>query len=84
MSLAQNVPVCPGAPAQRSAETTRECRISLVTPLFDGVVHAGRPDGSMPIRGTAVRGDITGVQPDDPFLFARRSDGALGRSARAT
>jgi len=54
-----NVPASPGAPATRSTgRTTKEYRISLVTPLFGGGVDPGQPDETLPIRATSIRGHL--------------------------
>jgi CRISPR-associated protein Cmr1 len=59
MPKSQDLPPCPDVPAERSsARTTREYRVSLVTPLFGGGAEAGKPDATLPIRGTAVRGQL--------------------------
>ncbi len=59
MPRPQSIPLCPGAPERRSAaRTTRDYQISLATPLFGGGVEAGKPDESMPIRGTSIRGQL--------------------------
>jgi CRISPR-associated protein Cmr1 len=48
-----------GPPSFRaSSRAIREYQISVVTPLFGGGVEAGEPDESMPIRGTAIRGQL--------------------------
>lgn len=59
MPKASNIPPCPDVPAQRSSErTTREYRISLAAPMFGGGVKAGEPDETLPIRATAIRGQL--------------------------
>lgn len=37
---------------------TKEYQITLVTPLFGGGVEAGMTDETLPIRGTAIRGQL--------------------------
>ena len=59
MPKPKDIPSCPEVPAQRSSDrTTREYRISVVTPLFGGGVEAGKPDETLPIRGTSIRGHL--------------------------
>lgn len=54
-----DIPNCPSAPRFRSTHrTTREYKISLITPLFGGGVEVGVPDKSLPIRTTAIRGQL--------------------------
>ncbi len=59
MPKAGDIPVCPKPPVARSSgRTTKEYRISVVTPLFGGGVEAGEPDETLPIRGTSIRGQL--------------------------
>ncbi|NIA13605.1 MAG: type III-B CRISPR module RAMP protein Cmr1 [Nitrospiraceae bacterium] len=59
MPKPNDIPHCPEVPAQRSSGcTTREYRISLITPLFGGGVEPGKPDVTLPIRGTSIRGQL--------------------------
>lgn len=51
------VPVCPeGAPS--GTAKADEYQIRLITPLFGGGVEAGANDPMMPVRGTAIRGQL--------------------------
>ncbi len=53
------IPECPLEPPRgvpRGEE--RSYRIELITPLFGGGVDAGENDPTMPIRGTAIRGQL--------------------------
>ena len=36
----------------------QDYRIKLLTPLFGGGVEAGKPDPTLPIRGTSIRGQL--------------------------
>ena len=59
MPRADDLPRCPAVPTSRGADrVTTDYRISLITPLFGGGVEAGAPDSSLPIRGTAIRGQL--------------------------
>src|SRR5687767_15431108 len=59
MPKTNDMPPCPAAPAARSSgRTTREYQVSLVTPLFGGGTEAGKPDETLPIRGTSIRGQL--------------------------
>lgn len=92
MPKLSDIPVCPDPPARRSSTgVTREYQISLVTPLFGGGVEAGMPDGSLPIRGTSIRGQLqfwwraargSGFS-DRKQLFARHAE-IWGRTDRAS
>jgi CRISPR-associated protein Cmr1 len=70
---------------------TREYEISLVTPLFGGGVEAGKPDESMPIRATSIRGQLQfwwratrGARfADHSELFARHAE-IWGTTERAS
>lgn len=54
-----NIPPCPRPPSQRSTgRVTRTYSIDVKTPLFGGGVEAGTPDETMPIRATAIRGQL--------------------------
>jgi CRISPR-associated protein Cmr1 len=60
--MARNIPDCPDKPqpppqAQRAVEERRYA-IELITPLFGGGIEAGVSDLTMPIRGTAIRGQL--------------------------
>ncbi len=54
------IPDCPPTSATKltADRTTQEYRIELITPLFGGGVEAGVNDPQMPIRGTAIRGQL--------------------------
>jgi len=53
------IPPCPQVPEnRRSGRETREYQVQIVSPLFGGGVEAGQSDASLPIRGTAVRGQL--------------------------
>lgn len=61
--MPSEIPGCPREkpePAQlaKRADEERLYRIELVTPLFGGGVDAGENDPTMPIRGTAIRGQL--------------------------
>ena len=59
MPKPSDIPKCPRVPSPRSPRrVTSEYRISLVTPLFGGGVEPGTPDETLPIRGTAIRGQL--------------------------
>ncbi len=60
MPKANQIPPFPAdKPSRVSAgETTREYQIELITPMFGGGVQAGANDPQMPIRGTAIRGQL--------------------------
>lgn len=59
MPKANEIPACPGAPAQRSlGRITKEYEIRLITPMFGGGVEPGEPDETMPIRATSIRGHL--------------------------
>jgi len=83
MPQAGDIPVCPETPTARSSgRTTKEYRISVVTPLFGGGAEAGEPDESLPIRGTSIRGQIqfwwratcgAGFKTHE-YLFARHAE----------
>jgi CRISPR-associated protein Cmr1 len=56
---ADQIPVCPGVPSNRSTRlVSRDYSIRLITPLFGGGVEAGQPDPSFPIRGSSIRGQL--------------------------
>lgn len=56
------IPDCPKKPepahAKKRGGEEREYQIELITPLFGGGVEAGENDPTMPIRGTAIRGQL--------------------------
>jgi CRISPR-associated protein Cmr1 len=59
MPRADDIPACPAVPASRASNRiVKDYRISLITPMFGGGVEAGVPDASLPIRGTAIRGQL--------------------------
>jgi CRISPR-associated protein Cmr1 len=59
MPKADDLPVCAEPPAVRSSgRVAKEYQISLITPLFGGGVEAGKPDETLPIRGTSIRGQL--------------------------
>jgi CRISPR-associated protein Cmr1 len=59
MPKPQDIPACPPVPDDRSSgRVTRKYQIHLITPLFGGGVEAGKPDPTLPIRGTSIRGQL--------------------------
>src|SRR5882672_8573884 len=57
--MPRDIPICPAKPelTARGGEE-RSYRIELITPLFGGGVEAGENDATMPVRGTAIRGQL--------------------------
>src|SRR5438477_6686706 len=60
--MPKDIPPCPNKlappPQVRRGDEERLYRIELITPLFGGGVEAGENDPTMPIRGTAIRGQL--------------------------
>src|SRR5216684_872439 len=57
--MPKTIPDCPAeVPKGVPAGEERTYRIELITPLFGGGVEAGENDPTMPIRGTAIRGQL--------------------------
>ncbi len=56
--MSKVIPDCPPPPQATRAGQERTYRIELITPLFGGGVEAGRNDPTMPIRSTAIRGQL--------------------------
>lgn len=59
MPKLQDIPLCPSVPIVQSLRReAREYEIRLITPLFGGGVESGKPDRTLPIRGTSIRGQL--------------------------
>ncbi len=60
--MPKDIPDCPKksepTPQAMRGHEERSYRIELITPLFGGGVEAGENDPTMPIRGTAIRGQL--------------------------
>ncbi len=59
MPRIEDIPACPPAPEPSTGSLVEQTfEIKLITPMFGGGVTAGEPDESMPIRATAIRGQL--------------------------
>lgn len=58
MSIRKNIPQCPQAPVLGGSNNVRVYEFELVTPMFGGGVSSGMNDPSLPIRPTAIRGQL--------------------------
>lgn len=58
MSIRKNIPKCPQAPVLGGSNNVRVYEFELVTPMFGGGVSSGMNDPSLPIRPTAIRGQL--------------------------
>ena len=57
--MPKDIPPCPSRkPEPSSVKATKEYRIELLTPMFGGGTEAGVSDPLLPIRPTAVRGQL--------------------------
>src|SRR6266545_2822087 len=56
--MPKEIPNCPSLPQAKPGGEERTYEIELITPLFGGGVTAGETDPTMPIRATAVRGQL--------------------------
>lgn len=79
---------CPTDWQAAKPENEHRFRVTLVTPMYGGGVKAGEPDADMPIRVSAIRGQLRfwwrllnrAKHPDGPALFRAERDvwGGLG------
>lgn len=91
MHLRTPTPPCPEwqSPPQQN---TRRFRVTLITPMYGGGVKAGEPDADMPIRASAIRGQLRFwwrllnrekyPESRDMFRAEREVWGGLGKSEK--
>lgn len=81
--MPKNIPDCPEIPKGIHSDLKKtEYTIQIITPLFGGGVEAGMPDETMPIRATAIRGQLQfwwratrgAICSSQKDLFARHTD----------
>jgi CRISPR-associated protein Cmr1 len=58
MSIRSNIPSCPTTPVASASNNAYVFDIELITPLFGGGVSTRVNDPSLPIRTTAIRGQL--------------------------